>query len=417
MTSLKKNNQNRGYTNRGYTNRGYTNRDYTNRGYTNRGYANRGYIALISTLIISLILIGLTFTLSASGFFTRFNVLDREYKRISLGLAESCANVALLEIAKDPNYDPNTPGAKKNIPVGTGTNFCTINSVSYDSDHKIATIDTQASYNGAFSKMQITSTVTPGQPYISPSASADCADTVMMLDRTAQMFHQNDAPENLAAAAKSFLDYCNKISPAPQIGVGSFGGLYANEAQIPDGSSSQPASGRLTSTYGSDVPQSGLYETISLMMASPGGGEGTSTISDAIIAAQNELNSTRHNPECKKVLIFFSESKSGVKASVVETAKMAKEDGIEIYSIHFGDNNYRELSSEISTGSLNDPESFSINDAGESTTQTVIDAENNDGDHFFISPTSAQLSTIVNIISTIIYPPPNISIDSWRENP
>ncbi len=36
-----------------------------------------------------------------SNYFSRFNVSDKEYKRVSVGLAESCANVALLKLAQN----------------------------------------------------------------------------------------------------------------------------------------------------------------------------------------------------------------------------------------------------------------------------------------------------------------------------
>lgn len=66
-----------------------------------------GYIALMSAIIISVILLGLTFTLSFRGFFGRFNILDSEFKERSLGLAEACAERALLRLATIPKYAGN----------------------------------------------------------------------------------------------------------------------------------------------------------------------------------------------------------------------------------------------------------------------------------------------------------------------
>ena len=60
----------------------------------------RGYIALISAIIISVVLLGLATAIGQSTFFSRFNALNREYKRISLGLAESCVHAALSKISK-----------------------------------------------------------------------------------------------------------------------------------------------------------------------------------------------------------------------------------------------------------------------------------------------------------------------------
>ena len=121
-----------------------------------------GYIALMSVIIISLMLLALVAVLSTSGYFSRFNVLAAEYKRISLGLAESCVNVALLEIAKDPTYAGN-----ETIPVGV--NECNIKSITYNpasgydaNNQKVATIKTWAQYpliNGAFSNLEVSATV------------------------------------------------------------------------------------------------------------------------------------------------------------------------------------------------------------------------------------------------------------------
>ena len=66
-----------------------------------------GFIALMSVLIISITLLGISFTRSNNGFFSRFGVLDSEYKKIGLGLAESCTNVALLKIAQNQLLDLN----------------------------------------------------------------------------------------------------------------------------------------------------------------------------------------------------------------------------------------------------------------------------------------------------------------------
>lgn len=68
---------------------------------------NSGYIALTSAVVISALLIGITFTLSFSGFFARFNLLDSELKQKSLALAEACADTALLRLATNQSYSPS----------------------------------------------------------------------------------------------------------------------------------------------------------------------------------------------------------------------------------------------------------------------------------------------------------------------
>ena len=124
---------------------------------------NQGYIALISTIVISLILLALTANMSTAGFYVRFNSLDSEYKRISLGLAESCVHAALLKLAKNNTYAPPAGGEI----VSVGSEACTINEVLTDlSDPTKKTVKTQADFSGAFSNMRIETIVQ--DPLVSP---------------------------------------------------------------------------------------------------------------------------------------------------------------------------------------------------------------------------------------------------------
>ncbi|MDZ4230111.1 MAG: hypothetical protein U1C53_03145, partial [Candidatus Veblenbacteria bacterium] len=56
----------------------------------------KGFIALVSALVVSLILSTIAFSVSSSGYFARLGSSTAEYKRVSLGLAESCVNIAML---------------------------------------------------------------------------------------------------------------------------------------------------------------------------------------------------------------------------------------------------------------------------------------------------------------------------------
>lgn len=86
----------------------------------------RGYIALMSAIVISLLLITLGTTLSLTGFFTRFDILNAEYKEKSIGLAEACGDLAMAKIADDINY--LVVSTDHNITVGSDT--CNIVSIS-----------------------------------------------------------------------------------------------------------------------------------------------------------------------------------------------------------------------------------------------------------------------------------------------
>ena len=130
----------------------------------------RGFIALISTLIITAVLMMALSATSTSSFFARFDALGSEFKRVSLGLSESCLNVALLRIAQNFCYDPIDDldyVSGKGVKVNVGPDNCYINSVTYDTPDcnagkRVATIKTTAQYpaqNGSWSANKIVATI------------------------------------------------------------------------------------------------------------------------------------------------------------------------------------------------------------------------------------------------------------------
>lgn len=74
-----------------------------------------GFIALFSVIIISAILVLTAVTLSFSGFYGRFNILDTESKERSNALADACIDSARLAISTD-SY---TLGTTVVVPVGS----------------------------------------------------------------------------------------------------------------------------------------------------------------------------------------------------------------------------------------------------------------------------------------------------------
>ncbi|HEY4503405.1 MAG TPA: hypothetical protein VJC14_03160 [Candidatus Paceibacterota bacterium] len=131
-----------------------------------------GFIALMAVIIISITLLGATFGQSNNGFFSRFSILDSEYKKVGLGLAESCVHIALLKMAQDynynylldPDYSPSGGGIVISInPSANPPTECIIRSVSLgaeDANHrKVATIETEATYNKTWSKLNVSATL------------------------------------------------------------------------------------------------------------------------------------------------------------------------------------------------------------------------------------------------------------------
>lgn len=101
-----------------------------------------GYIAITSAVVIAVLLLAITLSLSFTGFVSRFNILNMEYKERSLALAEACADTALLKLAANREYS-----GEEIISIGNLT--CTIFPVSTSGGQ--ITIKTKASFpeNGA----------------------------------------------------------------------------------------------------------------------------------------------------------------------------------------------------------------------------------------------------------------------------
>lgn len=111
-----------------------------------------GFIALISVIIIFAILLVLAALIAQSSFFTRFNVLDYENKKVSASLAEACVETALVNLAKDINYQPtNAAGDIVNV---DSTKTCKICNPIIDSGTD-KVIVTRAFYNKAYTNLQV----------------------------------------------------------------------------------------------------------------------------------------------------------------------------------------------------------------------------------------------------------------------
>ena len=91
----------------------------------NRKNLQSGYIALISVIIMSALLLTITVALSSANYFSRYNILENEYKQRSSDLAEACVNYARGQLAGNVTVAANTV-----VPVGTDS--CKIVSVNND---------------------------------------------------------------------------------------------------------------------------------------------------------------------------------------------------------------------------------------------------------------------------------------------
>ncbi len=119
---------------------------------------------------------------------------------------------------------------------------------------------------------------------------------------------------------------------------------------------------------------------------------------------------------------------SDPNVAATTAANNAKTNGVDIFTIHFGNTSGRNFLASLASGAAD-------NDVGTSTTQASRDLENGDGDNFFVSPSSTDMTQIfydigVNVCPAAIAPlapptppspppppppPPNITIGSWEE--
>lgn len=111
-----------------------------------------GFVALMSAVIISAVLLMIITLLSYSGFNSRYNALDAEFKEKSSALAEACVDQTFLELANDPNYQGNAT-------TTIGVDQCYVGTISTGSFPK--TFETRAIYGGSHTNLRITVSAVP----------------------------------------------------------------------------------------------------------------------------------------------------------------------------------------------------------------------------------------------------------------
>lgn len=109
-----------------------------------------GYIAVVSAMVIMTVLLLLATTTSMASFYSRFNALDRENKKVGTALAESCVDSALLKLAMNSSYLGNET-------VSVGSNSCKICPVS--AAGQIRNFSTKATYNQTVTNFAVKSTL------------------------------------------------------------------------------------------------------------------------------------------------------------------------------------------------------------------------------------------------------------------
>lgn len=119
----------------------------------------KGFIALMSAVIMSSAMLALAAAVAGIAFWSRFDALDYENKAISAALAESCAQTALLELAKNYGYGSTIPVAGIQVVVEAGKT-CKICAVGAENPYKIII---RAVYKNAYTNLKITASLANGE--------------------------------------------------------------------------------------------------------------------------------------------------------------------------------------------------------------------------------------------------------------
>ena len=114
----------------------------------------------MSVIIVSAILTTIIFTVGASTFFARFDVLDIENKRESLSLAQGCVNAAMLRIAQNTTYTPSAAGDRVTVQGSQTCKICP--GTNSPSGQATEPIYARAIYKGAYTNIKVTISTTPG---------------------------------------------------------------------------------------------------------------------------------------------------------------------------------------------------------------------------------------------------------------
>ncbi|MFZ3074279.1 MAG: hypothetical protein WA093_04105 [Minisyncoccales bacterium] len=106
----------------------------------------KGFVALISTAVISAVLLVAAASVSRAAFWARFDLLARENKKISVALAEACANIVLLGLADEGNDFPPEIAVE-------GVKKCKISEVGGNNPY---TIITRADWKNSYTNLKVT---------------------------------------------------------------------------------------------------------------------------------------------------------------------------------------------------------------------------------------------------------------------
>jgi hypothetical protein len=127
----------------------------------NKQTVNFGFISLISVILVSSILLALAVFSARAGFWSRFNALDFKNRTEASFLSESCANIVLADLIKNPDYQID--GGEKAI-IFDSDKICKICEISATTPRRIiirAIVKNKYNNSFALSNLEIVAAISP----------------------------------------------------------------------------------------------------------------------------------------------------------------------------------------------------------------------------------------------------------------
>jgi len=107
-----------------------------------------GYVALMAVLIISFVLLSVSITTNFESFQSLSGAFNRELKEISLNLAQSCLDRAIVIIIQSPSWQPPAGGKRLFIEEYQ----CLI--LKTERQNSLITIETEGQAGNAFTSLR-----------------------------------------------------------------------------------------------------------------------------------------------------------------------------------------------------------------------------------------------------------------------
>jgi Mg-chelatase subunit ChlD len=225
----------------------------------------------------------------------------------------------------------------ENTGINDAENIEVIATIFNDSDTPVAASRTYIEYIGARSTRDIVFT----WPNSIAKTVKNCiipTDVAVGIDLSGSMNNDGDTPpQPITASLQAASQFVESLGAKDQVSVVTF----ASHSKVIT---------ELNNIYGEAA------STILTLEINPEEETGFTNTTAALLAAQTELNSERHNPDARRVLVLLTDGLptvgdgTDVITLAEETAQALSDDGIEVYAIGLGQEVDRGFISNIASG-------------------------------------------------------------------